>query len=151
MLLLGLTAFLLASPLAPPPTPVASTDESAPVASSDESALVASSDEDVETPFVPSSPTFADAAACRAHLVAWVRASAPPAYDAAVGPYVIAPGDTRAHRVAARDWAHEIEEQRCLGAGLSSRRWTHSMTDVKPITLDDIRKMSFPAKLMPGA
>lgn len=99
-----------------------------------------------ETPFVAATRTFASEAACTAHLASWVRDSAPPAYDAAVGPYRIAPGDTRAHRVAARDWAHEIEEQRCLGAALSGRRWTHAMSDVEPITLDDIRTMSFPAR-----
>ncbi len=121
---LRLTALLLASPNAPP---------------------AALSEAVEETPFVVSPQTFADAAACSAHLTAWVRASARPAYDAAVGPYAIAPGDTRAHRVAARGWAHEIEEQRCLAAVLSERRWTHAMSDVKPITIDDIRTMSFPA------
>lgn len=126
MLALGLTAFFLASPHRPPPT-------------------TALSEVEAEEPFVPAPQSFADEAACTAHLAAWVRGSARPTYDAAVGPYAIAPGDTRAHRVAARDRAHEIEEQRCLGAALSARRWTHSMAEVKPITIDDIRKMSFPA------
>lgn len=103
------------------------------------------SEVDDETPFVAVPRTFADAAACVAHLAAVVRTSAPPAYDAAVGPYVVAVGDSRAHRVKARDWGHEIEEFRCLAASLASRRWTHSMTDVKPFTVEDIGKMSFPA------
>ncbi len=123
------SALLLATPVEVPPEAQATEAEA-----------------EVETPFVASARSFADAQACAAHLAAWVRDSAPPAYDAAVGPYVITPGDVRAHRVAARDWTHEIEEQRCSGAALSGRRWTHAMVDVKPITLDDIRKMSFPAQ-----
>lgn len=123
MLALAVTAFLLASPHAPPDV----------------------SETDNETPFAAASQTFADEPACTAHLAAWVRDSAPPAYVAAVGPYRIAPNDTRAHRVAARDSGHEIDEHRCLGAALSARRWTHRMGEVKPVTMDDIRKMSFPA------
>jgi len=101
---------------------------------------------EVEEPFVPSVQTFASAATCSAHLARIVRASAPPAYDAAVGPYTIAAGDTRAHRVKARHWGHEIEEFRCTGAGLASRRWTHSMSEVKPFTMEEIGNMSFPAR-----
>lgn len=126
---LGLTALLLASPHAPPTAPATALSEA-----------------DGETPFVASRQDFVDAAACSAHLATWVRSSPRPAYDAAVGPYPIAPGDVRAHRVAARGWAHEIEEQRCLVEALSSRRWTHAMNDVKPITIDDIQNMSFPAR-----
>lgn len=120
---LALTAFLVASPRAPL-QPVGGTE--------------------AEAPFVASSSAFHDPVSCVAHLSALVRASAPPAYDAAVGPYVIAPADTRAHRVKAREWGHEIEEFRCLGPALSSRRWTHSMSGVKPFTVEDIGKMSFP-------
>lgn len=127
MLGLGVAALMLASPHEAPP------------ASS-------TSEPDVEAPFAAAAQTFADEAACTFYLAAWVRGSGPPTYDAAVGPYRIAAGDTRAHRVAARDRAHEIEERRCSGAALSERRWTHSISDVKPITLDDIRQMSFPAK-----
>lgn len=99
---------------------------------------------EVEEPFVPSAQKFADAASCSAHLAKIVRVSAPPAYAAAVGPYAIAAGDTRAHRVKARHWGHEIEEFRCTGAQLASRRWTHSMSDVKPFTMKEIGNMSFP-------
>lgn len=118
---LALTAFFVASPNLPP------------------------SDADGEAPFVASPRSFADEAACIAELAAFVASSR--GFDAAVGPYRIARGDTRAHRVKAEAWAHLIEEQRCLGAALSSRRWTHAMSDVKPITMDDIEKMSFPNSL----
>lgn len=97
-------------------------------------------------PFGSSMRTLPNASACSSELSALVRASAPPAFDAAVGPYAISAGDVRAHRVKARDWGHEIEEYRCLGAVLSSRRWTHSLSDVKPFTLEDIGRMSFPAE-----
>lgn len=96
-------------------------------------------------PFLPVR-AFADAPACIAHLRVFVRESAPPAFDAAAGPYEVAPGDTRAHRIKARDWGHEIEEFRCWDAALSSRRWTHSMSEVKPFTMEDIGRMSFPAE-----
>lgn len=97
-------------------------------------------------PFGPAIRTLASAPACSSELSALVRASAPPAFDAAVGPYAVSAGDVRAHRVKARDWGHEIEEYRCLGAALSSRRWTHSLSNVKPFTVEDIEKMSFPAE-----
>lgn len=98
----------------------------------------------VEQGFVSSAVTFADEAACRAHVAGLVAASARPAWDIATGPYSIAAGDVRAHRVKARDWGHEIEEFRCLGAKLETRSWTHSLNDVKPITVEDIGRMSFP-------
>lgn len=109
-------------------------------------APLAISDADNGPPFGSAIRTFANAPACSEHLSAIVRASTPPAFDAAAGPYAIAAGDARAHRIKARDWGHEIEEYRCLGAALSSRRWTHSMSEVKPFTVEDIGKMSFPAK-----
>lgn len=99
-----------------------------------------------EAVFVDLPGSFANPAGCAAHLAALVRNSAPPAFDKAVGPYTIAPGDVRAHRVKAQGWGHDIEEYRCLGAALSVRRWSHSMNDVKPFTIEDIGKMSFPAK-----
>ena len=123
---LALTAFLVASPHGAEPS------------------AQSLSEAPVEAGFIASTRAFADASACARHLVELVRASKPPAYDNAVGPYAIAPGDIRAHRVKAQDWGHDIEEHRCLGAALSLRSWTHSMSDVKPITVDDIGKMSFP-------
>lgn len=120
---LALAAFLVASP-----RPAAAPDEEA-------------RDEDG---FVASAETFTDARGCIAHLAGIVATSTRPAWDNAVGPYVIASGDVRAHRVKARDRGHDIEEHRCLGARLDARRWTHSMNDVKPITVEDIGKMDFP-------
>lgn len=99
-----------------------------------------------EAAFTSSPENFANATGCAAHLTILVKNSAPPAFDKAVGPYEIAPGDVRAHRVKAQDWGHDIEEYRCLGAALSVRRWSHSMNDVKPFTIEDIGKMSFPAE-----
>lgn len=126
-----LTASLLASP------------QSAPVTPDLPSAV---SQADAGPPFVAAAVTFASPPTCVAHLTALIRASAPPTFDSAVGPYAIAPGDVRAHRVSAKGWGHEIEEHRCLGAALGSRTWSHSMSDMKPITIDDISGMSFPAK-----
>lgn len=123
---LALTAFLVGSPHQP----------AAPLQSVGEL--------EAEAAFVASAKTFTSSAACAAHLAALVRTSAPPAFDAAVGPYAVAAGDVRAHRVKAHLWEHEIEEFRCVGLALSSRRWTHSMSDVKPFTVEDIGKMSFP-------
>lgn len=127
---LVLTASLLASP------------HSAPVASA--SPPIAAQIDD-GPPFVAATAIFPNASNCLAHLAALVRASTPPAFDSAVGPYMIAPGDVRAHRVVAKGWGHEIEEHRCLGAALGSRTWSHSLSDVKPITIEDISGMSFPA------
>lgn len=131
---LALTAFLVGSP------------HSADTPRSPATPRLPVSEPEAEAPFVPSASTFSTPASCAAHLAGLVWASAPPAYDAAVGPYAIAPGDMRAHRVKAREWGHEIEEFRCLGAVLASRRWTHSMSGVKPFTIEDIGKMSFPEK-----
>ena len=103
-------------------------------------------DADDGAPFIASAETFADANACVAHLARFVEASAPPAFAASAGPYRIADGDMRAHRIRPRDWGHEIEELRCLGAALSSRVWRHSMSDVKSFTVEDIGKMSFPGE-----
>lgn len=123
---LATIAFLVGSPLRPDPP------------------RAAVSEPQGEIPFVPSPNIFADDGACVAYLAATVKSSAPPAFEAAVGPYRIAPGDVRAHRVKAEGWGHDIEEFRCLRAALSSRRWSHAMGEVKPITMDDIRGMSFP-------
>ena len=122
---LALTALLVGSPRAAAPP-----------------ALTSGADEGPE--FGPAIRTLPYASACAAELVALVRASTPPAYDAAIGPYAITVGDIRAHRIKARDWGHEIEEFRCLGATLSTRSWTHSLSDVKPFTIEDIGRMSFP-------
>lgn len=123
---LGLTAFLVASPQVSKPVESLSQDEGA--------------------PFVNSPRSFADDRACIAHLAEIVGTSVKPAFDAAAGPYRVAAGDVRAHRVRGQDWGHDIEEFRCLAAVLSTRRWTHAMTEVKPFTVDDIANMSFPER-----
>ena len=97
-------------------------------------------------PFEAVAQSFPTAEACAEQLARLVKEGAPPAFERAVGPYVIAPGDVRAHRVRAEHWGHAIEEYRCLGARLESRRWTRSMSDVKPFTIEDIGRMSFPAE-----
>ena len=125
---LALVAFLVGSPReVPVPPPLEVNNDAGP-------------------PFGPEMRTFRDEFACSAELASLVRASTPPAYAAAAGPYRIAADDHRAHRIRARDWGHEIEEFRCAGAALSSRRWTHAMSDVKPFTIEDIGRMRFPAE-----
>ena len=80
-----------------------------------------------ETPFEPSSRTFADAAACKAFLAGEVAEARRGGFDAAEGPYVLAAGDVRIHTVQAAGVGHRIHEQRCLAEKLSGRSWTHSM------------------------
>lgn len=95
-----------------------------------------------EVAFEASAERFADAAACRAHLAGFVAASRD--HVSAKGPYEVAPGDVRAHRVRVVAAGHEIEEQRCLGSALSSRKWSHGAGgEVAPFTIDDIEKMRF--------
>lgn len=79
-----------------------------------------------EVPFTPVR-SFADAAACRAHLGTLVADGRLNKLDAAEGPYEIAAGDVRAHLVLAGGSGHRITEHRCLGAKLDSRSWRHSM------------------------
>lgn len=89
--------------------------------------------------------SFVSPEACIRELASVVAVGAGVGFDRSVGPYAIAPGDLRAHRVRAEGGGHEIEEWRCLGAAMSRRRWTHAMSEVKPFTIEDIEKMSFPA------
>ena len=93
-------------------------------------------------PFARSPESFATSVACAAHLASLVKAGG--GFDRAVGPYTIASGDVRAHRLRARGGGHEIEEYRCLAATLEVRRWSRGAGDVKPFTMDDIGNMSFP-------
>ena len=79
-----------------------------------------------EVPFTPVR-SFADAAACRAHLGAVVADARLRKLDAAEGPYEIATGDVRAHLVLAGGTGHRITEHRCLAEKLDSRTWQHSM------------------------
>jgi len=99
-----------------------------------------------EVPFEPSRETFPDAAACRARLsviVADARANGP---AAAEGPYDIAPGDVRAHAVVVSGSGHRITEHRCLGDGLSSRTWRHSMDQAEAEAPETIESMAAKAE-----
>jgi hypothetical protein len=80
-----------------------------------------------EVPFEPSSLAFADAGACRAHLVSLVADARRASPVAAEGPYEIAAGDVRAHMVLVAGSGHRITEHRCLAEKLSARTWRHSM------------------------
>lgn len=77
--------------------------------------------------FEPSFKAFADAAACKAHLVTLANGAGGSDYVAVQGPYDIASGDVRIHMILAEGDGHRIAEHRCLGAALSSRSWRHSM------------------------
>ena len=79
--------------------------------------------------FEDSTERFADAGICLGylrHIVAEARAGE---YDAAEGPYEVAPADVRAHTVRAEGLGHRISEYRCAGAALSSRSWLERMDD----------------------
>lgn len=81
-----------------------------------------------EVPFEHSPLKFADAGACRVHLVQWVAEARGKQVAGLQGPYEVAAGDVRAHRVVADRSGHRITEQRCLRETLSSRSWRHSMS-----------------------
>jgi hypothetical protein len=80
-----------------------------------------------ETPFTPSTESFADAAACKARLAVLVAQARSGSFDAAEGPYEVAAGDTRIHTVRGEGNGHRIAEHRCLAEKLSNRSWTHSL------------------------
>ena len=80
---------------------------------------------DGELPFEPVQ-SYADAGACRARLVADV-AEARGAAVATEGPYEVAAGDLRMHRVDVSEHGHRITEERCQLAALSRRSWLHEM------------------------
>ncbi|HLL30328.1 MAG TPA: hypothetical protein VK403_04965 [Allosphingosinicella sp.] len=84
---------------------------------------------DGETPFKASQQSFADAAACKAYLATRAGDARGRGFDAVEGPYDLAAGDVRIHMVRAEGNGHRIDEQRCLGAGLSGRSWHHSLED----------------------
>jgi hypothetical protein len=85
-----------------------------------------------EVPFETSGDSFADAAACRAQLVALAAQARADNADAVEGPYEIAAGDVRIHSVRAEGAGHRIAEHRCLAERLGSRSWTHQMEDRVP-------------------
>ena len=77
--------------------------------------------------FEPGGERFADAAACKAHLVTLADGARAAGYEIVKGPYDIASGDVRIHMVRAEGDGHRIAEHRCFGAEFSSRSWHHSM------------------------
>lgn len=95
------------------------------------SALIASAGpalaSEEEEKFEPSSETFANAAACHAHLQSTVSTAEKENYAAVRGPYPVAEGDVRVHMVRAEGNGHRIWEHRCLDKALSSRSWNHNM------------------------
>jgi hypothetical protein len=80
-----------------------------------------------EVPFEPSAEVFPDAAACKGHLADFVVEARAAPHVAAEGPYEIASGDVRAHKVLVAGGGHRIIEHRCLVEKLSARTWRHSM------------------------
>jgi hypothetical protein len=92
-----------------------------------------------EVSFKDSERQFADAAACKAFLAAQAAEARDRGYDAVEGPYAVAAGDVRMHSVQAVGSGHRIQEQRCLGAKLSDRSWTHAMTaDPQEFTVESV-------------
>jgi hypothetical protein len=85
-----------------------------------------------ETPFEPSSRSFADAAACKAFLATQAEEARHGGFDAVEGPYVLAAGDVRIHTVRADGSGHRIHEQRCLAEKLSARSWRHALVADEP-------------------
>ena len=72
---------------------------------------------------------FADADTCLGHLRHIVAEAHAGDFDAAEGPYEVAPADVRAHTVRAEGLGHRISEHRCADAALSSRSWVERMDD----------------------
>lgn len=77
--------------------------------------------------FEGASERFANAGACLGHLQHIVANARGGDFDAAEGPYAIAPSDVRAHTVRSEGLGHRISEYRCAGAELSSRSWVERM------------------------
>jgi hypothetical protein len=94
-----------------------------------------------ETPFEASPERFADAAACKAHLVAVAAGARSGDYEAVEGPYEIVAGDVRIHTVRAESLGHRIDEQRCLAEKLSGRSWNHRMEpEEAPFTVESVAR-----------
>lgn len=99
-----------------------------------------------EVPFEPAGETYADAAACKAHLADVVARARSERAEAAEGPYEIAAGDLRAHVVLVAGSGHRITEHRCLAEKASSRTWRHSMEDAESEESETIASMAAKAE-----
>ena len=77
--------------------------------------------------FESSAERFGDAGACLGHLQHIIADARGGDFDAAEGPYTVAPTDVRAHTVRAEGLGHRISEYRCEGAQLSVRSWIERM------------------------
>ncbi len=104
-----------------------------------------------EVPFEPSTRSFADAAACRAHLGTLVAVARAGGHAAAEGPYAVAAGDVRVHTVSTAGSGHRITEHRCIGERLSTRSWRHSMDDAEAEAPETIESMAARAEWLKNA
>lgn len=77
--------------------------------------------------FEASAERFDDSSGCLLHLRHIVASARSEGFDAAEGPYPVAPSDVRAHTVQADGLGHRISEYRCADGALSSRSWTERM------------------------
>ncbi len=100
----------------------------------------------VETPFEPSGTSFADAAACKAHLGTLAAGARRGGYAAVEGPYEVGAGDVRIHMISIAGSGHRIAEHRCLLDKLSARSWRHSMEDAEAEAPDTIDTMAAKAE-----
>lgn len=113
--------------------------------------LVGAAAADLETPFEAAPQSFADAAACKAFLAARAGEARGQGFDAVEGPYELAAGDVRIHTVRAEGRGHRIDEQRCLGAALSGRSWSHSLEEEEePFTVESAARSAAWLKKDPG-
>lgn len=91
--------------------------------------------------FAPRDRRFADAGACRTHLEKLAGEARRQDYVAVEGPYTIAAGDIRIHKVRAEPAGHRITEHRCLESELASRSWRHAMGEAEaPTTLESMAR-----------
>ena len=104
-----------------------------------------------ETPFHPSSETFADANACRSRLAAMVAEQRRLPHVGTAGPYSIAPGDVRVHWVDVSGSGHRITEHRCLAEKLSGRSWRQSMDGSDGEAAETIETMAAKAEWLKKA
>lgn len=101
--------------------------------------------------FEAAGPGFAGPAECRGHLLQLVAAAGGDGFEAAEGPYELAPGDVRAHRIRSEGSGHRIEEYRCEEARLSTRSWRRSMAGPEEdFTVESVARRAEWLKQGPG-